>query len=67
MDINNDLFFGVKSWFENGTESIQIFHAYSNEVFGEFAINSPKIPKHLIICKTVGELYQELEYWYRNY
>lgn len=66
MDIDKDIFFGVKSWFEDGTDSIQLFHAHSNEVYGEYPVGSPKMPKNVIICQTVSELYRALEMHRRN-
>lgn len=66
MDINNDLFIGINFWFEDGTPSVQLFHAESNEVYGEYAVDSPKMPKNVVIYETVSELTCALQMLRRN-
>lgn len=61
MDINNDLFVGIKSWLEDGTDTLQLFHARTNQVYGELAVDSPRMPKRVIVYQTVGDLNHALE------
>ena len=46
---------GVKSFFEDGTASVQLWDGITGEQLGEFEQNSPKIPKDCILCDTVSE------------
>lgn len=66
MNPDTDLFIGIKSWFEDGTDSVQLFHAHSNAVYGEFAVNSPKMPKQVLIYNTVSELNNALDLFRRK-
>lgn len=66
MNPDTDLFVGLKSWFEDGTKSVQLFHAYSNAVYGELAVNSPKMPKQVLIYNTVSELNNALDLFRRK-
>lgn len=47
---------GVESCFEDGTPSVQLWDSTTRETLGEFVKGSPKIPKDILLCKTVGEL-----------
>jgi hypothetical protein len=46
---------GVKSFFEDGTASVQLWDGKTGEQLGEFEQNSPRIPSDCIICDTVSE------------
>jgi hypothetical protein len=46
---------GVKSFFEDGTASVQLWNGRTGEQLGEFVQGSPKIPNNCILCDTVGE------------
>ena len=46
---------GVKSFFEDGTDSVQLWNGITGEQLGEFVQGSPKIPNNCILCDTVSE------------
>ena len=50
---------GVKSFYSDGTPSVQLWDTRTGEQFGEFVSGSPKIPESAIICSTIGEF----NYW----
>lgn len=47
---------GIKSCFEDGTPSVQLWDSTTRETLGEFVKGSPKIPKDILLCNTIGEL-----------
>lgn len=46
---------GIKSFYEDGTPSVQLWDEETQSPIGEFEQGSPRIPKGCIICNTIGE------------
>lgn len=46
---------GIKSFYEDGTPTVQLWNGSSGKPIGEYEYDSPKIPQNYILCDTIGE------------